>query len=142
MFYVLGLIRNTPLWGIISFFLLVILGISPQQIVCEATASNNTFFLFVLHSFILYPIFLFVHVILCRIRKSRTSVGELIVNSFISGLIAPFGKIWIFLLVITKKHIIQDDSTWHNIEDFAQVVLGFAWAMFLGTFVISGLLSA
>jgi hypothetical protein len=141
MWYLWGLILDTPLWGCISFGLLLISGMDLQKIIYEATTLNNTFFLFSIHSLVFCPLFLFLHVVFCRLRKSHTSAAELVINALISGLTAPFRKIWIFLLVITRKHIIQDDSTWHNVEDFSQVVLGFIWAILLAVFLASGFLS-
>lgn len=48
-----------------------------------------------------------------------------ILKSIGVDLIAPFSYISLFFSVITKKHIIKDDSSYHTILDYLEVVIGF-----------------
>ena len=76
-----------------------------------------------------YLLFVLIHLLACKIGKSRRSAGEAYVSALGYDLAAPFSKIGTFLAVITKKWIIRDDSKFHNFVDGLQVVTGGIWAI-------------
>ena len=70
-----------------------------------------------------------IHLLACKIGKSRLSAGEAYISALGYDLAAPFSKIGTFFAVITKKWIIRDDSKFHNFVDGLQVVTGGIWAI-------------
>lgn len=115
--YYLGFIRKTPLWCSIGF----ILGGSSSFVGAAA----------------LYILLVALHVLLCRIKSNFRTSGEVIFDTVSSDLTAPFRHVSIFLAIITKRHIIQDDSAWHNFTDFLETAFGFAWTVFIALFILS-----
>lgn len=117
MYYILGVFRRTALWGII----LVILG---------AIAMGSVELLYSLVFLIgAYIFFVLIHLLACKIGKSRSSVGDIYLSALGYDLVAPFSKISLFMAVLFKKWIIRDDSKFHNFIDGLQVVTGGLWAM-------------
>ena len=76
-----------------------------------------------------YLLFGLIHLLACKIGKSRLSAGEAYISALGYDLAAPFSKIGTFFAVITKKWIIRDDSKFHNFVDGLQVVTGGIWAI-------------
>lgn len=76
-----------------------------------------------------YLRFVLIHLLACKIGKSRLSAGEAYISALGYDLAAPFSKIGTFFAVITKKWIIRDDSKFHNFVDGLQVVTGGIWAI-------------
>lgn len=78
-----------------------------------------------------YLLFVLIHLLACKINRSRRSAGEAYVSALGYDLVAPFSKIGTFVAVITKKWIIRDDSRFHNFIDGFQVVAGGIWAIII-----------
>lgn len=115
--YILGVFRRTALWGIF----LVILG---------SIAMESPEWLYSLVFFVgAYVFFVLLHLLVCKIQKSRRSVGEAYFSALGYDLAAPFSKIGLFLAVLFKKWVIHDNSKFHNFVDGLQVVTGGIWAM-------------
>ncbi len=83
-----------------------------------------------------YLLFVLIHLLACKIGKSRLSAGEAYISALGYDLAAPFSKIGTFFAVITKKWIIRDDSKFHNFVDGLQVVTGGIWAIAIGGIAI------
>ena len=119
MFYIIGVFRRTALWAI----LLTILG---------TISMKDAEMLYMLAIFgVAYLFFVLIHLFACKIGKSRRSAGEAYVSALGYDLAAPFSKIGTFIAVITKKHIIRDDSRFHDFIDWIQVVTGGIWAFII-----------
>ena len=115
--YILGAFRRTALWCI---FLVILCAI----------AMKTTEVLYSLVFFIVaYLFFVFLHLLVCKLQKSRRSAGEAYLSALGYDLIAPFSKIGTFIAVVTKKWIIRDNSRFHNFVDGLQVVTGGIWAI-------------
>lgn len=122
--YIIGVFRRTALWGV----LLVTLA---------SFAMENTEILYSLVYLVgMYIFFVLLHLLACKIQKSRRSVGEAYLSALGYDLIAPFSKIGTFLAVLTKKWIIQDDSKFHNFSDGLQVITGGIWSLAVLGFAI------
>ncbi len=117
--YIIGAFRRTALWAM----LLTILG----------SVSFRTFdMLYMLVVFGgVYLLFVLIHLLACKISKSKRSAGEAYVSALGYDLVAPFSKIGMFIAVITKKWIIRDNSRFHNFTDGFQVVTGGIWAIII-----------
>lgn len=115
--YIIGVFRRTALWAM----LLTILG---------SISMRDPEMLYMLVIFgSAYLLFVLIHLLACKIEKSRRSAGEAYVSALGYDLAAPFSKIGTFLAVITKKWIIRDDSKFHNFVDGLQVVTGGIWSI-------------
>ena len=115
--YIIGVFRRTALWAM----LLTILG---------SISMRDPEMLYMLVIFgVAYLLFVLIHLLACKIEKSRRSAGEAYVSALGYDLAAPFSKIGTFLAVITKKWIIRDDSKFHNFVDGLQVVTGGIWSI-------------
>lgn len=115
--YIIGVFRRTALWAM----LLTILG---------SISMRDPEMLYMLVIFgAAYLLFVLIHLLACKIEKSRRSAGEAYVSALGYDLAAPFSKIGTFLEVITKKWIIRDDSKFHNFVDGLQVVTGGIWSI-------------
>lgn len=115
--YIIGVFRRTALWAM----LLSILG---------SISMGDPEMLYMLVIFgAAYLLFVLIHLLACKIGKSRRSAGEAYVSALGYDLAAPFSKIGTFLAVITKKWIIRDDSKFHNFVDGLQAVTGGIWAI-------------
>lgn len=115
--YVIGAFRRTALWAMI----LTILGSISMRI------PDMLYMLVIFGG--AYLLFVLIHLLACKISKSRRSAGETYVSALGYDLIAPFSKIGTFKAVITKKWIIRDNSRFHNFTDGFQVVTGGIWAI-------------
>ena len=134
------LVLDTPLWGIISLVIALLTGTSFSKLISESQAGN-LFCSFVLQSIALYPIFLVLFVLIRKFAKAKTSPFSMAIHSIIRGLTNPFRQTYLFLLIVTRKHTIQDDSPLRNFEDFLQILFPFAWYFVLAIFIIHGFLS-
>lgn len=115
--YIIGVFRRTALWAM----LLTILG---------SVSMRDPEILFMLVIFgAAYLLFVLIHLLACKIGKSRLSAGEAYISALGYDLAAPFSKIGTFFAVITKKWIIRDDSKFHNFVDGLQVATGGIWAI-------------
>lgn len=117
MFYIIGILRRTALWAI---FLTILGSISmggPDMLYSLVVFGGA------------YLFFVLIHLLACKIQKSRRSAGEAYLSALGQDLVAPFSKIGMFIAVITKKWIICDNSKMHNFMDGLQVVTGGIWAI-------------
>ena len=117
MYYIIGVFRRTALWAM----LLTILG----SISMRAPDVLNMLVIWG----VAYLFFVLIHLLACKISKSKRSAGEAYVSALGYDLAAPFSKIEMFIAVITKKWIIRDNSRFHNFTDGFQVVAGGIWAI-------------
>ena len=115
--YILGVFRRTALWGVF----LVILG----SITTKSTTLLYSIGLFI----VAYIFFALLHLLICKIQKSRRSAGEIYLSALGHDLTAPFSKIGTFLAVLFKKWVIRDNSKFHNFIDGLQVISGGIWAI-------------
>ena len=117
--YVIGVFRRTALWGIF----LVVLGsiaLGNSNLVASIALFAGAYIFFVL-----------VHLLACKIQKSDRSSGEIYFSALGHDLAAPFSKLGLFIAVLFKKWVIQDDSKFHNFVDGTLVVLGGIWAIII-----------
>ncbi|MBQ4258826.1 MAG: hypothetical protein IJB84_00980 [Lachnospiraceae bacterium] len=115
--YIIGVFRRTALWAM----LLTVLG---------SMSMGNPDMLYALAIFgCAYLLFVVIHLLACKIQKSSRSVGEAYLSALGYDLIAPFSKIGLFLIVITRKWIIRDKSRIHNFVDGLQAITGGIWAI-------------
>ena len=115
--YIIGVFRRTALWSI----LLVILG---------AIAMRRVEWLYSLIFLVgAYILIVLLHLIICKLQKSRNSMSETYLSALGHDLAAPFSKIGTFIAVMFKKWVIRDDSKFHNFVDGLQVVTGGIWAI-------------
>lgn len=117
--YIIGVFRRTALWAM----LLTILG------AISIRAIDMRYILVIFGG--AYLLFVLIHLLACKINRSRCSAGEAYVSALGYDLVAPFSKIGTFVAVITKKWIIRDDSRFHNFIDGFQVVAGGIWAIII-----------
>ena len=116
MFWIIGIFRRTALWAI----LLTILG---------TVSTGNSEMLQMLGIFGLgYLLFVLIHLLACKIGKSKHSEGEAYISALGFDLVSPFVEMGTFIVVITKKWVIRDKSKFHNGVDGAQVVIGGIWS--------------
>ena len=116
MFWIIGIFRRTALWSI----LLTILG---------TVSTGNSEMLQMLGIFGLgYLLFVLIHLLACKIGKSKRSAGEAYISALGFDLVSPFVEMGTFIAVITKKWVIREKSKFHNGVDGAQVVIGGIWS--------------
>lgn len=115
--YIIGAFRRTALWAM----LLTILGSISMR------APDMLYMLVIFGG--AYLLFVLIHLLACKISKSRRSAGEAYISALGYDLAAPFSKMGTFIAVITKKWIIRDNSRFHNFTDGFQVVAGGIWAI-------------
>ena len=115
--YIIGVFRRTAIWAMI----LTILGSISMR------APDMLYMLVIFGG--AYLLFVLIHLLACKIRKSSRSAGEAYVSALVYDLATPFSKIGTFIAVITKKWIIRDNSRFHNFTDGFQVVAGGIWAI-------------
>ena len=124
MLYIIGVFRRTALWAM----LLTILG---------SISMKDPKMLYGLVVFgAAYLFFVLIHLLACKIGKSRRSAGEAYISALGHDFAAPFSKIGVFVAVITKKWIIRDNSKFHNFVDGLQVVTGGIWAIVIWAIAI------
>ena len=145
MFYFIGFLRRTALFALISLPVsLVAFRASFKKIfeaAMEPTSLLEFFCAFIFWAIIAYPVIAGVHLLMCKISNKRRSVGEAYFSALGYDIIAPFKYVGLFFLVMTKKHIIKDDSAWHNFEDLMQVIWGFIWTILMAGFITYGFLN-
>ena len=115
--YIIGVFRRSALWAM----LLTILGFISMR-------DPDMLYMLVVFGGA-YLLFVLIHLLACKINKSRRSAGDAYVSALGYDLAAPFSKIGTFIAVITKKWIIRDNSRFHNFTDAFQVVAGGVWAV-------------
>lgn len=115
--YIIGVFRRTALWGIF----LVILGS-----IATGSAELMDSIVFLITAYIF---FVLLHLLICKIQKSRRSAGEVYLSALGYDLVAPFYKLGTFIAVLFKKWVIRDNSRFHNFVDGLQVVTGGIWAI-------------
>ena len=145
MFYLLGFLRRTPLFGLIalpiSIFLLDVNFTTIYQNAIEPISFAGYFSAFMLLSVLAYPIFVTIHLLMVKVRRKNRDLVEAYLSALGTDLIAPFRYISVFLAVILGKHRISDDSSFHNACDFAQVLFGFIWTIFMVVFFVIGFIT-
>lgn len=114
--YIIGVFRRTALWGI---FLVILASIA------LGSAELLYMLIYLLGA---YLFFVLIHLLACKLSKSRRSAGEAYLSALGYDLVAPFSKISLFIAVLFKKWIIHDKSKFHNFIDGLQVVTGGGWA--------------
>lgn len=89
---------------------------------------------------IIYPLTLILDIIWKKsyMKKNKFAFeGEsnnfivLMFQSIFNSLLKPFEWIYMYVLIITKKHTIQDDSKFHNAMDLLEVWIGFFAVLFI-----------
>lgn len=115
--YIIGVFRRTALWGIF----LVILGS-----IATGSAELMDSIVFLITAYIF---FVLLHLLICKIQKSRRSAGEVYLSALGYDLVAPFYKLGTFIAVLFKKWVIRDNSRFYNFVDGLQVVTGGIWAI-------------
>lgn len=145
MFFIIGLLRKTALFALISLPLSIVgLGASFEEILKASRNPDSLqdyFCFFMCSAIIVYPIIVGLHIVLCKLLKSRRTVGEIYLSALRRDIVAPFQYVGVFLAVFFRKHIIRDDSSLHNFEDFAQVTVGFIWTVLMVSIIVAGCLS-
>lgn len=145
--YFFQFFRRTALFGILTLLVCVLaLKVSFIQIAQGAVGPVTVlgyFYAFMFWSIITYPLFATFHIIVVKIGNKRnrgTSVSA--VGTFFGTLGAdltlPFWNTGNFIAIMTKKHIIKDDSAFHNFVDFMEVLVGFIWTVFMVIFIAIG----
>lgn len=117
--YIIGAFRRTALW---AMFLTILGSIS--------MGSSDMLYLLVIFGGA-YSFFVMIHLLACRIQKSRRSVGEAYLSALGHDLASPFSKLGTFFAVITKKWVIRDKTRFHSFIDGLQVVTGGIWAVII-----------
>ena len=145
MFYFIGFFRRTALFALLSLPISILaFETSFRKIFAAAMEPNSLieyFCAFMFFAIVAYPVIAMIHVIMCKISDRDGSALESYFCALMSDIISPFRYISIFFLVITKKHIIEDDSAWHNFQDLLQVIWGFVWTLFMAIFITYGFLN-
>ena len=119
MFWIIGIFRRTALWAIFLTVLGTISTGNPEMLRMLLTFGIGYLFL------------VFIHLLACKLGKSRRSSGEVYLSTLGHDMVAPFEALGTFLAVITKKWIIQDDSKFHNFIDGVQVVVDGIWSIII-----------
>ena len=55
----------------------------------------------------------------------------LMFHSIFESLVKPFEWVYMYVLIITKKHTIQDDSKFHNVMDLLEIWINFFVVLFI-----------
>lgn len=88
----------------------------------------------------IYPITLIIDTMYSRYyrKKNKFFLGDistnffvLMIQSFFYSLVHPFEWIYMFFCVITKKHVIKDDSKFHDAMDLLEVWIEFFTVLFI-----------
>lgn len=145
MFY-LSFFRKTALWGGICFIVALCTSLVPMKDFFEVciypSGAGEVFCAFMFWSIPGYIFLSLMHIFVCtKILKDHRDGGEVFFGALGADLLAPFRSIVLFVLVITSKHVIKDDSEEHEFEDFVQVVLGFVWTVVLAIYILIGFLA-
>ena len=143
--YYLSFFRKTALFGFISFvvsictFLISIKEIFPYCI--HPQNISELFIAYISWSVPLYILLTIVHIVRRKISKDFGKPIAIFFSLLWTDITTPFRSIWMFLLIITRKHIIKDDSKFHAFQDFMEVLFGFIWTVALGCFIAFGFIS-
>lgn len=129
MMFLIGCINSSSFYAVI----ILILGL-----LLKGKIDTNSFVFYVACA---YPIVLIINIIILRIRRRIENkkipffmADDLAVNNSLitdlfqqifNGFLNPFRHTWIFILVITRKHIIRDKNEFYNALDFLEVIFGF-----------------
>ena len=104
LYHPLGIIRETPLWGIIILIISVLFFKADfGTIVHLAQISGNLAYTFMCSSIVLYPLFMGLHLLILRLSRSAASTGEILMGAFIHDLGTPFRSIHSLFRFLTKK---------------------------------------
>ncbi len=145
--YFLQFFRRTALFGILTLLICVLaLKVSFIQIAQGAVSPVTVlgyFYAFMFWSIIAYPLFTTLHIIVVKIGNKRnwvtsSSAFETFLGTLAADLTLPFWNTGSFIAIMTKKHIIKDDSFFHNSMDFMEVLVGFIWTVFMVVFITIG----
>lgn len=147
--YFFSFFRRTALFGLLILLICVlVLRVSFTQIAQGAVNPVTVlgyFYAFMFWSTITYPLFAVLHIIAVkmtnrRIKYTSSSAFELFFGTLGVDLTLPFWNTRSFIDIMTKKHIIKDDSSFHNFVDFMQVLVGFIWTVFMVVFIVIGVI--
>lgn len=142
MFYIIGFLRRTPLFGLIalpiSVFVFNVDFMTIYKNALNPTTLHSYFCAFMFWSILAYPLCVVLHLLMVRISNKHRSLGEAYMSALGADLTAPFRYIGLFFMVITGKHKIKDDSTFHDAGDFLQVFFGFVWTVAMIIFFLVG----
>ena len=142
MFY-LSFFRKTALFGLISFLVSLCTSLVSLKAFFEYCLYPNSriemFCAFMFWSVPGYVFLSLIHIFVCKIiLKGSRNAGEIFFGALWADIISPIRSIITFIVVITCKHIIDDDSEEHEFQDFVQIVFGFIWTIVLGIYIFSG----
>lgn len=145
MFYLLGFLRRTPLYGLIalpvSIFVFKVSFADIYACAFNPTSLAGYFAAFMFWSIIAYPVFVAIHLLAVKISDKHRGLGDAYISALGVDITAPFRYVGMFFLVIAGKHKIKDDSTFHDMGDLFQVIFGFVWTIAMIVFFLIGFLN-
>lgn len=145
MFYIIGFLRRTPLFGLIALPISIFIFNADFKTICESALNPTNiagcFAAFMFWSIFAYPICVSLHLIIIKILKRPYGLLDTYFSALGADLTAPIRYIGTFFAVITGKHKIKDDSTFHDMCDYFQVIFGFLWTLVMTVFFIIGFLN-
>ena len=145
MFYIIGFLRRTPLYGLMALPISIfVFNAHLQELFSQAfgpTSFAGFFGAFLIWSIVAYPLFVAIHLLCVKLTSSNRDLVEAYFSALGQDLIAPFRYVGLFLLVITKKHKINDNSDFHEICDLLQIVFGFIWVLVMIVYFWIGFLN-
>ena len=143
--YYLSFFRKTALFGFISFVVSICTSlISIKEIFPYFIHPQNIsefFIAYISWSVPLYILLTIIHIVRRKISKDFGKPIAIFFSLLWTDITTPFRSIWMFLLIITRKHIIKDDSKFHAFQDLMEVLFGFIWTVALGGFIAFGFIS-
>ena len=143
--YYLSFFRKTALFGFISFVVSICTSlISIKEIFpyCIHPQNISEFFIaYISWSVPLYILLTIIHIVRRKISKDFGKPIAIFFSLLWTDITTPFRSIWMFLLIIKRKHIIKDDSKFHACQDLVEVLGGFLWTVALGGFIAFGFIS-
>ena len=112
MFYIIGFLRRTPLFGIISLIVSIfVFKADIRDIANAALAPSSTldyFCTFIFGSLLAYPLVVVLHLLMIKISRGKRCDFDDLLEAYFSALTgditAPFRYIGTFFVVIIGKH--------------------------------------
>ena len=142
MFYFIGFLRRTPLFGLlslpISVFVFDIRFSDIYKCAFNPQSFIEIFLAFMFWSILAYPIFVAIHLLAVKISDKNRSIGDAYFRALGNDLISPFKYTILFFMVVFGIHKIKDDSAFHNFSDFIQILFGFIWTIAIMAFMVFG----
>ncbi|MBQ9932763.1 MAG: hypothetical protein IJO69_02885 [Ruminiclostridium sp.] len=149
MNYLRRYVRDTALWGficcLVAYFAIKVPFSEMMESLVRHETFNDYFLMYIFISLFVYPAITLLGICI-EIKRGDSfrygrSVPRMYIDKLVHGIKAPVYYVYLFVLVITRKHIIQDDSAWHNFLDFLVVLCDFIWSICVIAVIIVGFLS-